>query len=106
MAMMFTNSLNYDMQGRRRKRKAVKGDVYKKYEPKWQPMQSSAGPVRRDEGVVYKSVPITATDGHTPKIEPKKYTGTLIKGISTMHKSNAVPIIDEREAKEHAAMRR
>ena len=42
----------------------------------------------------------------TAKREPQKYTGTLIKGISTMHKSNAVPIIDEREAREHAAMRR
>lgn len=40
------------------------------------------------------------------KKEPMRYTGTLIKGISTMHKSNAVPIIDEREAKEHASMRR
>jgi hypothetical protein len=42
----------------------------------------------------------------TTKVESKKYTGTLVKGISTMHKSNAVPIIDESEAKEHANMRR
>lgn len=42
----------------------------------------------------------------TAKVESKKYTGTLVKGISTMHKSNAVPIIDESEAKEHANMRR
>lgn len=42
----------------------------------------------------------------TARKEPQRYTGTLIKGISTMHKSNAVPIIDEREAKEHASMRR
>ena len=40
------------------------------------------------------------------RVESPKYTGTLVKGISTMHKSNAVPIIDEREAKEHASMRR
>ena len=40
------------------------------------------------------------------KIEPMKYKGTLVKGISTMHKSNAVPIINEQEAKEHASMRR
>jgi hypothetical protein len=40
------------------------------------------------------------------KPEPKVYTGTLVKGISTMHKSNAVPIIDEQEAKDHANMRR
>lgn len=35
-----------------------------------------------------------------------EYTGTLIKGISTMHKSNAVPILSQEEAKEHASMRR
>lgn len=49
-----------------------------------------------------KKIPMDAT----AKREPQKYTGTLIKGISTMHKSNAVPIIDENEAKEHARMRR
>ena len=42
----------------------------------------------------------------TAKPERKEYTGTLVKGISTMHKSNAVPIISEEEAKEHASMRR
>lgn len=34
------------------------------------------------------------------------YTGTLIKGIATMHKSNAVPIISEEQAHEVARMRR
>jgi hypothetical protein len=34
------------------------------------------------------------------------YTGTLIKGIATMHKSNAVPIIDQKQAIEIANMRR
>lgn len=34
------------------------------------------------------------------------YTGTLIKGIATMHKSNAVPIINEEQAHEVARMRR
>ena len=40
------------------------------------------------------------------KPKKKEYTGTLVKGISTMHKSNAVPIINAEEAKEHANMRR
>lgn len=35
-----------------------------------------------------------------------EYTGTLIKGIATMHKSNAVPIINEDQAKEISQMRR
>lgn len=30
--------------------------------------------------------------------ETPKYTGTLIKGIATMHKSNAVPIINKEQA--------
>jgi hypothetical protein len=38
--------------------------------------------------------------------ETMMYTVTLVRGISTMHKSNAVPIINEQEAKEHASMRR
>lgn len=42
----------------------------------------------------------------TSKKESPKYTGTLVKGISTMHKSNAVPIIDAEQAKEHSKMRR
>lgn len=40
------------------------------------------------------------------KVEPTRYTGTLVKGISQTHKSNAVPIISEQEAKDHASMRR
>lgn len=42
----------------------------------------------------------------TAKPDRPVYSGTLVKGISTMHKSNAVPIIDEQEAKDHASMRR
>lgn len=35
-----------------------------------------------------------------------KYTGNLVKGIATMHKSNAVPVIDDQHAKDLANMRR
>jgi hypothetical protein len=38
--------------------------------------------------------------------ESPKYTGTLIKGIATMHKSNAVPIINDEQAIEISKMRR
>lgn len=38
--------------------------------------------------------------------ERQVYTGTLIKGIATMHKSNAVPVIDDQQAKDIAQMRR
>jgi hypothetical protein len=41
------------------------------------------------------------------KKESMKYTGDLIVGIATMHKSNAVPVMrGTNEAKEIAAMRR
>ena len=36
----------------------------------------------------------------------KEYTGTKIKGIGTMHKSNAVPIFTDEEAKDISKMRR
>ena len=36
----------------------------------------------------------------------KVYTGTKIKGIGTMHKSNAVPIFSDQEAIEISQMRR
>jgi len=37
---------------------------------------------------------------------PKVYTGTKIKGIGTLHKSNAVPIFTDEEAIDIAHMRR
>lgn len=36
----------------------------------------------------------------------KVYTGTLIKGISVLHKSNAVPVINDEQILEIAKMRR
>jgi hypothetical protein len=35
-----------------------------------------------------------------------EYTGTKVKGIGTMHKSNAVPIFSDDEAKDISKMRR
>jgi len=37
---------------------------------------------------------------------PKVYTGTKVKGIATMHKSNAVPVFSDEEAVEISRMRR
>jgi hypothetical protein len=44
--------------------------------------------------------------GNTNKKESPKYTGDLVKGIATMHKSNAVPIINQEQATEISQMRR
>jgi len=40
------------------------------------------------------------------KIKDNNYTGTKIKGIGTMHKSNAVPVFSDQEAKDISSMRR
>jgi hypothetical protein len=40
------------------------------------------------------------------KTEDKRYTGSKIKGIGTMHKSNAVPVFSDEEAVEISKMRR
>jgi len=42
----------------------------------------------------------------TERKEVPKYTGTLVIGIATMHKSNAIPIIDQQQAIDIARMRR
>jgi len=40
------------------------------------------------------------------KVHDPEYTGTKIKGIGTMHKSNAVPVFSDDEAKDISKMRR
>ena len=44
--------------------------------------------------------------GICAKPERKVYTGTLVTGIATMHKSNAVPVINQKQAEEISKMRR
>ena len=46
------------------------------------------------------------TGGVCTKAPEKVYTGTKIKGIGTMHKSNAVPIFSDEEAVDISRMRR
>lgn len=47
----------------------------------------------------------TGENGGTKK-ETMQYTGTKMLGIGTLHKSNAVPVFSDHEAKEMARMRR
>ena len=51
----------------------------------------------------YKSVD---SGGMTFAKKPNEYTGTLIRGIATMHKSNAVPVINQDQMEEISRMRR
>ena len=45
-------------------------------------------------------------DGIASSKQIPQYTGTKMLGIGTMHKSNAVPIFSDNEAKEISTMRR
>jgi len=89
----------------RRKPKKAKVPVLDKYTPP--PFQAYTPPPNPN----YRETPnypsVTSNNAiNTSKPEKKEYTGTLVKGIATMHKSNAVPIINDEEAKDISRMRR
>jgi len=46
------------------------------------------------------------TGGNATLKPAKVYTGTKVKGIATMHKSNAVPVFSDEEAVDISKMRR
>jgi len=52
----------------------------------------------------YKSLDSKGSPISTAKKPTQKYTGTLITGIATMHKSNAVPVINKKQATEISKM--
>jgi hypothetical protein len=68
-------------------------------------LPTQSAPYRRDTGPRIPSLNPTDMSPCT-KPEQKVYTGTKIKGIGTMHKSNAVPIFSDEEAQDIAKMRR
>ena len=51
-------------------------------------------------------IPSRSTPGGSTAPVHKVYTGTKVKGIATMHKSNAVPVFSDEEAVEISKMRR
>jgi hypothetical protein len=79
----------------------------------------STGPYNAPRKTIADFIPKTPPGRETPKIKSQdtgwvpcvkvhdqEYTGTKIKGIGTMHKSNAVPIFTDEEAIEISSMRR
>ena len=46
------------------------------------------------------------TGGNATLAPIKVYTGTMVKGIATMHKSNAVPVFSDEQAVDISRMRR
>lgn len=49
---------------------------------------------------------LNSGSGVAAKKETMTYTGSSMKGIGTLHKSNAVPVFTDDEAKEISSMRR
>ena len=96
---LYYGSLGYTISGRKKKnlrRKAVSRKV-----------GHSSNAVRACYRRITPDFPSAAeTVGVAPRMDSPRYTGTLVKGIGTMHKSNAVPIIDEEQMKDLASMRR
>jgi hypothetical protein len=64
----------------------------------------SLGVTARRETPKIPSLPFTG--GPCLKKEQQTYTGNKIKGIGTMHKSNAVPVFSDEEAVALSSMRR
>jgi hypothetical protein len=82
--------------------------LMKKYEPK-KPLKQASSSYSAPKPFVRetKHYPSLNSGFHdcTKKAAPV-YTGDKIKGIGTMHKSNAVPIFSDEQAIEIATMRR
>lgn len=49
---------------------------------------------------------LSTPGGDTALKDAPLYTGTAMKGIGTLHKSNAVPVFTDEEAKSISSMRR
>ena len=94
---MFYGSIRHTTSGRKKK-------TYRKSRKTLHGVSATTPKPYRREVPEYPSC--TATASVAARTEPKRYTGTLVKGIGTMHKSNAVPIIDEEHMKDIARMRR
>ena len=77
----------------------------KKRKQEFQPYVPKQNPLHRSTAHIPSAdMSKTASTGGTKKESPK-YTGDLIVGIATMHKSNAVPVMrDTEQAKEIARM--
>jgi hypothetical protein len=109
----YMGSLRYDPTGRKIKKHA--SNRVKKKPVEFKPMTievSTLDQLRAQQAAQYKSVMEEYMESgnypksDTTKKETIKYTGTLVKGIATMHKSNAVPVISQEEATDIANMRR
>ena len=84
-------------QEERKKKRALEAPVM---------LPTQAGVYRRDTGPRIPSLNGGKDMSPATLKAAPVYTGTKIKGIGTMHKSNAVPIFSDEEAQDIAKMRR
>lgn len=97
----YVGSLRYDMHGRKRRTKSLN-------KPK--PLKTKGVSVHtelmdekiKEHRIKYPSS--NSMNGSTAKKEQQVYTGDLIVGIATMHKSNAVPVMNKQQAKDISRM--
>ena len=87
--------------------------ILKKYEPKKKTNSTKTKqalsftnpvPYRRESRHIESLE--TNSLGDCTKRASQQYTGTAIIGIATMHKSNAVPVFNQKDAEEISRMRR
>ena len=107
MSVFYSATQSATYQRRRKKHNAAMRT--KKRKAEFKPMETKIGLVIRD-GADHKKIPSRGiqqvSNMSGARKESPKYTGTLVKGISTLHKSNAVPVISKEQAIEHSQMRR
>jgi hypothetical protein len=77
----------------KKRKRAMSAEVY----------TGSKDPFRRETPKI-NSLPFSGGACTLPP--PKVYTGTMVKGIATMHKSNAVPVFSDEQAVDISKMRR
>lgn len=72
------------------------------------PLLSSSYSLKIPEGRnTTAHIPSRDTGGGSATLKPSKiYTGDKVKGIATMHKSNAVPVFSDEQAVDISKMRR
>jgi len=120
-------SLNGKKKGRFKYRNAAEAQKARELDQSWKELLKRQGIEAEDkkrrralaaEPLVYKletpvgrtnthHIPSLNTVGGVAVLAPAKvYTGTKVKGIATMHKSNAVPVFSDEEAIDISRMRR
>ena len=120
-------SLNGKKKGKFKYRNAAEAQKARELDAEWKELLKRQGVeaenkkrarAMKAEPLVYKlETPVGRTNTHhIPSLNtvggvavlapPKVYTGTKVKGIATMHKSNAVPVFSDEEAIDISKMRR